>query len=156
MLADKIPGIDTLWDVFHTFIRIPAGGFLAMLATQELYMEFTKEIESVSAFAAGCALAAGSHATKSGIRAVINTSPEPITNWTASFLEDVLVLVGMFSAIFNPVVFWAILGVFILVTILILPKIWHGVRKVFTYSCHPFATLKLDPKERMSLSETLN
>jgi len=151
-LADKIPGIDSLWDVFHTFIRIPAGGLLAMLATQDVFMVFSEEIESIAAVAVGCVLAASSHATKSGIRAVINTSPEPITNWTASFLEDILVLVSMFSAIFNPIVFWAILVVFIIVTILILPKIWRGIRRVFSYSCHPFATLKLDPKERILLS----
>ena len=155
-LADKIPGIDTLWDLFHTYIRIPAGGLLAMLVTQELDMGFVAEIEIISAVLFGCVLAAGSHAIKSGIRVIINTSPEPITNWTASFLEDILVLIGVFSAIFNPIFFLVFLGVFILVITWILPKIWKGIRRAFWCSCHPFATLKLDPEERIPLSDTLN
>ncbi len=84
--ADKIPGVDSAWDVVHTFVRIPAGAALAASV-------FGDEPQAMMLAAAivGGSLAAGSHFAKSGARAVINTSPEPFTNWGASFGEDVAV-----------------------------------------------------------------
>eukprot|EP01155_Anaeramoeba_flamelloides_P049457 Anaeramoba_flamelloidesc41564_g1_i5.p1 GENE.c41564_g1_i5~~c41564_g1_i5.p1 ORF type:complete len:157 (-),score=26.26 c41564_g1_i5:31-501(-) len=85
--ADKTPGVDTAWDGLHTFIRIPAGAALAAAAVGEM----SPAVELAAALT-GASLAAGSHALKSGTRVLINTSPEPVTNWTASFSEDLLVL----------------------------------------------------------------
>jgi len=154
--ADKIPGVDSIWDALHTFIRIPAGGLMAMGIVDGLDAGFAQEMQTVAALVAGSAVAAGSHATKAGTRAVINTSPEPVTNWTASFLEDVMVVVGMFFAIFKPIVFLVIFAVFALIAIWIVPKIWRGIRKVFSNSRHPVNTIKSEPKDRMSLSLTHN
>jgi hypothetical protein len=81
--ADKIPGVDSGWDTIHTFIRIPAGAMLAATAVGDV----TPAVE-LSAGLLGGAFAAGSHMTKAGSRLLINTSPEPVTNWTASVSED--------------------------------------------------------------------
>ncbi len=152
VFADKIPGLDSVWDAIHTFIRIPAGALMAMGAIDGLNIGFAPELQTVAALVGGGAIAAGTHATKAGTRAVINTSPEPVTNWTASFLEDVLVVVGMFFAIFKPIVFLVIFAIFALLAIWIVPKIWRGIRKVFSNARHPVHTIKSDPQERMSLS----
>jgi hypothetical protein len=126
--ADKIPGFDTAWDVVHTFIRIPAGAILAAGAIGDL----APGAELAAALAGGT-LAAGAHATKAGTRAIINASPEPITNWTASILEDVAVIGGLWTAIQNPVLFLVALAVFFGLAIWLLPKIWRGLRRIFHY-----------------------
>lgn len=125
--ADKIPGLDSIWDAIHTFIRIPAGAALAMGATSGLGEEYTVAL----ALLGGAAVAAGSHATKAGARAAINTSPEPVTNWAASFFEDVLVVGGLLLALFNPVVFLIFVAIFFLAAIWLLPKIWRGLRGLY-------------------------
>jgi Domain of unknown function (DUF4126) len=104
--ADKIPGLDSLWDTVHTFIRIPGGAAL------------------------GGTLASGSHFAKAGTRAMINTSPEPVTNWTASFSEDAMVLGGLWAMFTNPVIFLSALAVFSLLMIWLIPKLWRGIHKV--------------------------
>ena len=77
--ADKIPAVDTSWDTVHTFVRIPAGAMLAAGAVGDV-----SPAVAVTAGILGGGLAAGTHAAKSGSRVLINTSPEPFTNWTAS------------------------------------------------------------------------
>ncbi len=126
--ADKIPGFDTAWDVVHTFIRIPAGAILAAGAIGDL----APGAELAAALAGGT-LAAGAHATKAGTRAIINASPEPITNWTASILEDVAVFGGLWTAIQNPVLFLVGLAAFFALAIWLLPKIWRGLQRIFRY-----------------------
>ncbi len=79
----------------------------------------------------GGALATGSHMTKAGTRVLINTSPEPVTNWFASIGEDVAVIAGLWTALYHPVLFLVLLVLFILLMIWLLPKIWRGVKKVF-------------------------
>ena len=125
--ADKIPGLDSIWDAIHTFIRIPAGAAMAMGATSGLGEEYTVAL----ALLGGAAVAAGSHATKAGARAAINTSPEPVTNWAASFFEDVLVVGGLLLALFKPVVFLIFVTIFFLAAIWLMPKIWRGLRGLY-------------------------
>src|SRR5690606_13897260 len=81
--ADKIPGIDSVWDAIHTFIRIPAGAMLAAGAVGDV----TPALE-IAAGILGGGIAATSHATKASTRLLINTSPEPVSNWSASLSED--------------------------------------------------------------------
>jgi hypothetical protein len=125
--ADKIPGLDTLWDTVHTFIRIPGGAALAagVVSSSSDNAAFT-----LAAAILGGTLATGSHFTKAGTRAIINTSPEPITNWTASFSEDAIVLAGLWATFTYPVVFLSALAVFCLAMIWLIPKLWRGIRKV--------------------------
>ena len=125
--ADKIPGLDSIWDGIHTFIRIPAGAAMAAGATAGLGEDYMVAL----ALLGGAAVAAGSHATKAGSRAVINTSPEPVTNWAASFFEDVLVVVGLLLALFKPEVFLIFLLVFFLAALWLLPKIWSGLWRLY-------------------------
>jgi len=124
-LADKVPGFDTLWDVVHTFIRIPGGALLAALAVASH--------DSGLAIAAGLLgglIAAGSHFTKAGGRALINVSPEPFTNWTASLSEDMLALAVLWSAIKYPLVLLAGLALFLVAALWLLPKLWRGIRRL--------------------------
>ena len=124
--ADKTPGIDTAWDSLHTFIRIPLGAVLAMGAVGDM----TPAVE-LAAFIVGGSLAAATHATKTGSRIVINSSPEPVTNWTASIGEDLLVITGIWAALNHPVAFLIALVIFIALMIWLLPKIWRGIKHIF-------------------------
>lgn len=126
--ADKVPGVDTGWDGLHTFIRIPAGAVLAAAAVGDI----TAAVEVAAALVGG-SLAAASHATKAGSRVLINTSPEPVTNWTASFTEDLLVLGGLWTALNHPVSFLIALALFIVLIAWLLPKLWRGIKKVFSW-----------------------
>ena len=124
--ADKTPGVDTAWDALHTFIRIPLGAVLAMGAVGEM----TPAVE-LAAFIVGGSLAAATHATKAGSRIVINSSPEPVTNWTASIGEDLLVITGVWTALNHPVVFLVLLVMFIGLMIWLLPRIWRWIQRIF-------------------------
>ncbi len=126
--ADKIPGVDTGWDTLHTFIRIPAGAVLAAGAVGEV----SAPVE-LAALLVGGSLAAGSHALKAGGRVLINASPEPFTNWTASVSEDVAVVGGLWAALHYPWFFLGGLLVFILLLVWLLPKLWRGIVKVFAF-----------------------
>jgi hypothetical protein len=126
--ADKIPGVDTMWDSIHTFIRIPAGALLAAGAVGEMNISIV-----LAAGIMGGGLAAGSHATKAGSRVMINTSPEPFTNWTASVAEDIAVIGGLWAALHHPYVFIGLMILFIILMIWLLPKLWKGIKKVFGF-----------------------
>lgn len=125
--ADKIPGVDTGWDSLHTFIRIPAGAALAAGAVGDI-----SPVVELAAALVGGSMAAGSHALKAGTRVVINTSPEPLTNWTASFSEDLIVIGGLWTALNHPLWFLGALILFVGLLIWILPKLWRAVKKVFS------------------------
>lgn len=126
--ADKIPGIDTGWDSISTFIRIPAGAILAASAVADV-----GQGAQLAAAIAGGTLATGTHATKAGARVLINASPEPFSNWLASIGEDVMVIVGLWTALYNPVLFIVLLILFILLMIWLLPRLWRGIKKVFGF-----------------------
>jgi len=119
--ADKIPGFDTLWDAIHTFIRIPGGALLAagVIASED------GAAWALAAGLLGGTITAGTHFLKAGGRAAINTSPEPVSNWTASFGEDALVVAGLWLAYQYPLVFLAGLALFMLLVSWMLPKLWR-------------------------------
>ena len=79
----------------------------------------------------GGSLAATAHATKASARLLINASPEPFSNWTASIAEDVAVVGGLWTALYHPELFLALLLLFLVLVIWLLPKIWRGIRTVF-------------------------
>lgn len=124
--ADKTPGVDSGWDTLHTFIRIPAGAILAAGAVGDVGAG-----AELAAIIGGGTLAGATHFTKAGTRLAINTSPEPVTNWTASFLEDVAVIAGLWTALHYPVVFLALLAAFVVLMVWLLPKIWRALRAVY-------------------------
>ena len=123
-LADKVPGFDSLWDGVHTFIRIPAGAFLAAAALGDADPAWI-----AAAAIVGGMIASGAHLAKAAGRALINTSPEPFSNWGASFSEDLLVPAGLIAAIKAPVIFLALLVLFLLAALWLLPKIWRLFRR---------------------------
>ncbi len=124
--ADKIPGVDTLWDTVHTFIRIPAGAALAASVFGD-----SPAAATLAAAILGGSLAAGSHFAKAGSRALINTSPEPFSNWAASFGEELAVGTVLWLAFTHPVAALIVLGLLVLLMIWLIPKIWRFVRVLF-------------------------
>jgi hypothetical protein len=125
-MADKTPGVDTGWDALHTFIRIPAGAALAAGAVGDVTPAL-----AIAAGLVGGGVTAATHATKAGSRVLINTSPEPFSNWAASLAEDLAVFAGLWAALRHPVLFLAVFVVFLLLLCWLLPKLWRGVRLVF-------------------------
>lgn len=124
-LADKVPGIDSAWDAIHTFIRIPGGALLAAAAVAE-----SDPGLALAAGLLGGTIAAGAHFTKAGSRALINTSPEPFSNWTASLTEDVLTLGVLWTAFKYPLLFLVLLVIFLLIALWFLPKAWRALRRI--------------------------
>jgi hypothetical protein len=125
-IADKIPGVDSTWDTIHTFIRIPAGAALAAGAVGDV-----NEAVQFAAMLAGGGMAATTHATKAGARLMINTSPEPFTNWGASLAEDVAAITLLWTALNHPWIAVGVLVVFILLMIWLLPKLWRLIKALF-------------------------
>ena len=124
--ADKTPGVDSAWDTVHTFIRIPAGAMLAAGAVGDV----TPALE-IGAGLLGGSMAMGSHFTKASTRLLINTSPEPFSNWGASISEDLMVFGGLWAMLNHPWTFLGLMLVFIVLVIWLLPKLWRVVRAVF-------------------------
>ena len=127
--ADKIPWLDSIWDQAHTFIRIPAGALLAAGATGD-----TVNAVTVAAGLLGGTITAGTHFAKAGSRLAVNASPEPFTNWAASFTEDALVLGGTWLAIAHPVAFLAFFALFVVFLAWLLPKVWRFVAGLFRHA----------------------
>lgn len=137
--ADKTPGVDSGWDALHTFIRIPAGAVLAAGAAQGFEVGPAAELAAVLV---GGTIATGTHLTKSGARLLINTSPEPFSNWTASIGEDIGVIAGLWTALYHPVLFLALLFLFVLFTVWVLPKLWRLIKRLFQKIGHWFSGKK--------------
>jgi hypothetical protein len=123
--ADKIPGVDSLWDVLHTLIRIPAGAALAASVFGD-----SSSATMLAVAILGGTLAAGSHFSKAGGRALINTSPEPFSNWGASLTEDAAVGGLLWLALAHPLAAGVVVVLMILLMIWLLPKAWRTGRRV--------------------------
>jgi hypothetical protein len=123
--ADKIPGFDSVWDVVHTLVRIPAGAALAAAVFGDSPPAWT-----LAAAIVGGTLAAGSHFTKAGTRMVINMSPEPVSNWVASFGEDLLAGALIYLALAHPLAALVVVAVLAALSIWLLPKLWRFVRAI--------------------------
>jgi hypothetical protein len=117
-LADKIPYVDSLNDLLHTVVRIPAGALLAFGAADQT----SPEVAVIAALLGGT-LAAGSHVAKTGARALINTSPEPFSNIAASLATDALVIAGLVLALTHPLTFLCLLALFVAGLVWLLPKL---------------------------------
>lgn len=132
-VADKVPYVDSIWDVVHTFIRIPAGVLVAYAATAQVDPSL-----NVIATMLGGGLAFSSHGTKAALRATANLSPEPFSNWVLSIVEDIIAFVGTILAIFAPVLIAIVLGIFLIFFIWFAPKffravsrLWKGIKALF-------------------------
>ncbi|MBA3058997.1 MAG: DUF4126 domain-containing protein [Gammaproteobacteria bacterium] len=125
--ADKIPGLDSLWDVVHSVIRIPAGAALAA----GVFSADSGVMALVAALLGGT-LAATSFATKATTRAAINTSPEPFSNVGASLLEDGLVPAGLWLAIAHPLWFVVLLALVLALSVWLIILCWRFLRQLLT------------------------
>lgn len=142
-IADKTPGVDTAWDGLHTFIRIPAGALLAAGAAGSVDPAL-----SVAAGLLGGSVTAATHATKAGARILINTSPEPFSNWTASIAEDLAVFAGLWAALTHPVLFFCALLLFLISLCWLLPKLARGIVTVFQKIGSWLGLIRSDPRAR--------
>src|SRR5690606_29145635 len=140
-LADKIPGVDSVWDLLQTLARIPAGAFLAAVipGVESVWDPLQPRARSpagaflaaaalspagalgAGALATGAGVALASHALKSGTRALLNTSPEPASNWAASAAEDTVVVGGLALALAHP---WLALALVVGTTVLGALLVW--------------------------------
>jgi hypothetical protein len=125
--ADKIPGLDSLWDVVHSVIRIPAGAALAASV-------FSADSGAMALVAAllGGSLAATSFAAKATTRAAINTSPEPFTNVGASLVEDTLVPLGLWAAVAHPIIFVPVLLLILALSVYLIYICWRFLKLLFS------------------------
>jgi hypothetical protein len=124
-VADKVPAFDSAWDALHTFVRVPAGAFLAAAALGQ-----ADPVWIAVAAILGGAIASGTHLTKAGARALINASPEPFSNWTASVGEDLAVPAGLLAAIKLPLLFLGALVVFLAVAAWFLPRLVRAAARM--------------------------
>ncbi len=124
-VADKIPYVDSVWDAVHTFIRVPAGAVIAFSATADMHPTV-----QVLALLLGGGLALSTHGTKATVRAAANTSPEPVTNWTLSIVEDVVAIGAAVLMVINPFVILVVILIFLLVLAWILPKVVRRLRRM--------------------------
>ena len=124
-VADKVPWVDSTWDVIHTFIRIPAGAVLAAAA----FGDFDRGIQVVALLLGG-GLALSSHGTKAATRAVLNTLPEPVTNAVVSVVEDILAIASVIAAVFFPVLLFVIVAAGLLVSIYLFNRVLRFFRQV--------------------------
>lgn len=124
--ADKIPYVDSVWDVIHTFIRVPAGAVVAWAAVSDMDPAIV-----IPATLVGGGLAFSSHGTKATARIAANLSPEPVSNWVLSLVEDVIAIAGALLAVFAPVVIAVVLVVFVIFFFWFFPKIFRAIKRLF-------------------------
>lgn len=136
--ADKIPLVDSAWDTIQTFIRIPAGALLAMGAINS-----TDPLIAGLAALLGGSLTGITHATKAGSRALINTSPEPVSNIATSFGEEGLLISGGWLALAHPVAFLCCLGVLLICMCWMLPRLWKTFKTLLNKIKKGIFTLKV-------------
>ena len=123
--ADKIPYLDTVWDAIHTFIRVPAGAVIAAAATSDV-----NPAVQVVALLLGGGLALSTHGTKATIRASANMSPEPVSNWILSIVEDVIAVGTVVLAVLQPILILVVILIFLLVFAWIFPKVVRRMRRM--------------------------
>ncbi|MGH9945758.1 MAG: DUF4126 domain-containing protein [Pyrinomonadaceae bacterium] len=130
--ADKIPYVDSVWDVLHTFIRIPAGAVVAYAAVSDMDPSI-----SIPAALIGGGFAFASHGTKAAARIGANLSPEPVSNWALSLFEDFIAFAGTLLAVFAPFVIATILIFFVIFFFWFFKKIFQAIKRLF-YAARAF------------------
>lgn len=125
--ADKIPYVDSVWDVIHTFIRVPAGAAVAYAATNHM----DASVYTIATLLGG-GLALSSHGTKAALRAGANLSPEPVSNWILSLTEDGVAFGGVLLAVFAPFAIAIVLVIFVLFFLWFAPKVYRAIKRIFS------------------------
>lgn len=125
-VADKVPGVDTVWDSIQTFIRIPAGAALAA----GVFGGLDNAVWTTMAAILGGSLAATSHFTKAGTRAAANTSPEPFSNLGLSVAEDITAAGLLWLVLTYPLVALALVVALVLLAAWLLPKLIRFIARM--------------------------
>ena len=123
-IADKVPAVDSVWDVIHTFIRVPAGAAMAGAA-----FSHADPAVRIIALLVGGGVALSSHGTKAAVRATANLSPEPFSNIALSLAEDAVAFGSSFLVAWFPIVMLGVVVVFLVVFFWLAPKIVRAVRR---------------------------
>ena len=122
-VADKVPYVDNVWDIVHTFIRPPAAGVLAYAALGDV-----PEVWKLSAALLAGTVALTSHGTKASTRAAVNASPEPFSNWILSMAEDGIAVTLVLIAVTHPLLTAAIVLVLVALSVYLLVKFFRFLR----------------------------
>ncbi|MDH4182725.1 MAG: DUF4126 domain-containing protein [Nitrospinota bacterium] len=138
--ADKTPGVDSAWDAVHSFIRIPAGAVIAAQAMAPVSQE-----AQFIAFLLGGAITTSAHGTKAATRLMINTSPEPFSNWIASITEDVAAIGALWVTFNHPYVIIAFVIAFFIFALWITPKIFRAFKVIIGKLAEFFSQKKESP-----------
>jgi hypothetical protein len=147
--ADKVPYVDSGWDVVHTFIRVPAGAILAAKALGDMNPAL-----ELAALLAGGTVALAAHGTKATVRLAINTSPEPFSNWAASFTEDVAVLGSIWMVFNHPIVMLLIVISFVALVAWLVPKLFRLAKRGFHALRLRLRGIKPDPSTTTGSPQT--
>lgn len=145
-VADKTPGVDSSWDAIHTFIRIPAGALLAAGMVDEVGLA-----AELAAAIVGGAITSVAHLTKTSSRLLINTSPEPVSNWTASFAEDIAVFTGLWAALNHPILFLILLVLFLMMVVYMLPRLFRAIKTVLNKVIGLFSFRKSSAEDKQDI-----
>ena len=138
--ADKVPYVDSGWDVLHTFIRVPAGAILAARSLGDM----NPALELVALLGGG-AIALAAHGTKATARLAINASPEPFSNWFASVTEDLAVLGGIWMIFNHPVLMIILVFSFLALMAWLAPKLFRHAKRGFQALRNRLRGVKPDP-----------
>lgn len=125
-VADKIPAVDSAWDMVHTFIRVPAGAVLAASA----FAHFDSRVQLLAVLLGG-GIALSSHGAKTATRLAANASPEPFSNFGLSLLGDALAVGGSVLVALHPLVLASIALVSVVASVVLLHWIWRWMRRLF-------------------------
>jgi hypothetical protein len=133
--ADKVPAFDLIWNALHTFIRVPVAALLAWRATSTL-----SPGEQLAATLLGGLIALAAHGGKTAVRAAVTPSPEPLSNMSLSFGEDVLAIGLTWLATRHPIVAASIAAALVLIIVLLIRWVWRALRRLFRGAEHVFQT----------------
>ena len=125
-IADKIPAVDSVWDMIHTFIRVPAGAVLAATA----FAHFDPKVRLIAMLLGG-GIALTSHGTKTATRLAANTSPEPFSNSVLSLLGDAIAFGGTLLMTLHPIVILAIVLLAVFISVFLCRWIVRSLRRLF-------------------------
>lgn len=131
-IADKIPAVDSVWDMVHTFIRVPAGAILAATA----FAHFDPSVRLLALLVGG-GVALSSHSAKTATRLAANTSPEPFSNVALSLAGDAATLGGTVLMVHHPVVILAVVAIAVVISILMIRWMYRAVKKLFRPGTQP-------------------
>jgi len=122
--ADKVPYVDSGWDVLHTFIRVPAGAILAARSLGDMNPAL-----ELAALLAGGSIALAAHGMKATTRLAINASPEPFSNWAASVTEDVAVFGSVWMMFNHPIIMLIFVATFVALGVWLVPKLFRLAKR---------------------------